>query len=263
MKQELKDILRCPECKGPLSWAVISGRIAAFEKALNCPKCNIIYPIENDIPNMLPPELRAPVKISENLGDARADRDNKEKWLAWQQWDFTHGGKTTTGQSLTERSRVVSLDMLGNEGIVLDAGCCDGHFSKKIMDKGNKVVSLDLPAVIKQTYPLNPGMCISADACQMPFESQVFDAIYASELIEHLFQPEIFVAECHRILKPDKKLIICTPWDKEASLCHDTHRAWFDELALGKLLVDTGFNVEQTVSIQESRIMVFLAKKHE
>lgn len=262
MKQELIDILRCPECKGKLYiiWAEVSDG-TFWRGLLRCGQCNIDYDIENGIPNMLPPNLRAPVKISEVLGDARADRDNKQKWLAWQEWDFTHGGKNTTSQSLTERSRMVSLDMLGKEGLVLDAGCCDGHFSKKIMGKGNNVVSLDLPAVIKQTYPLNPGMCISADACKMPFESQVFDAIYASELIEHLFEPELFISECHRILKPDKKLIICTPWDKEASLCHDTHRAWFDQHSMSKLLMDNKFLIQSIETIQESRVMVFLAVK--
>lgn len=262
MKQELVDILRCPECKGILSWAAINGRIEAIEKALYCPKCNIIYPIENDIPNMLPPELWAPVHVSGNICDARADRDNKQKWIAWQEYDFTHGGKTTTGQSVNERSRVVSLAMIGKEGLVLDAGCCDGHFSKTIMDKGNNVVSLDLPAVIKQTYPLNPGMCISADACKMPFESHVFNAIYASELIEHLFEPDIFIDECWRILKMGAKLIVCTPWDKEASLCHETHRAWFDKPSMSKLLMDKGFLILSIEDIPESRVMVFQAVAH-
>jgi len=64
MKIDLLDILRCPECKGELmlnseeidessdedtSQEIVEGTLA-------CEKCDIDYPIEDGIPNMLPPE---------------------------------------------------------------------------------------------------------------------------------------------------------------------------------------------------------------
>ena len=59
MKRELMKILACPRCKGELALEVTleegdeitSGR-------LDCAACKLSYPIEDTIPNLLPPELR-------------------------------------------------------------------------------------------------------------------------------------------------------------------------------------------------------------
>jgi uncharacterized protein YbaR (Trm112 family) len=59
MKKDLMDILCCPVCKGDLKLTVKKeegGEI--IEGSLYCPKCNETYPIEDGIPNLLPPALR-------------------------------------------------------------------------------------------------------------------------------------------------------------------------------------------------------------
>lgn len=59
MKRELMDILCCPMCKGDLVLEVIEENEKEIVKGtLYCSKCNEYYPIEDGIPNMLPPELR-------------------------------------------------------------------------------------------------------------------------------------------------------------------------------------------------------------
>ncbi len=59
MKKELMDILACPVCKGPLSLSVAKeeeGEIV--EGTRRCDSCDQTYPIEDTIPNRLPPSLR-------------------------------------------------------------------------------------------------------------------------------------------------------------------------------------------------------------
>jgi len=59
MKRSLLDILACPICKGDLDLVVEKeNEEEILEGKLICKKCNIEYPIEEGIPNMLPPELR-------------------------------------------------------------------------------------------------------------------------------------------------------------------------------------------------------------
>ncbi len=56
VKKELMDILVCPLCKGKLELNVEeeqSGSI--FKGSLYCPKEKLTYPIDNGIPNLLPP----------------------------------------------------------------------------------------------------------------------------------------------------------------------------------------------------------------
>jgi uncharacterized protein YbaR (Trm112 family) len=57
MKRELMEILVCPVCKGKLELSVKEeNKQEIITGSLHCPKCDINYPIEDGIPNLLPPE---------------------------------------------------------------------------------------------------------------------------------------------------------------------------------------------------------------
>ena len=59
MKRELLDILACPMCKGDLSLNVTrEDGDEIMEGSLTCASCDEVYPIEDSIPNLLPPDLR-------------------------------------------------------------------------------------------------------------------------------------------------------------------------------------------------------------
>jgi uncharacterized protein YbaR (Trm112 family) len=52
-------ILACPVCKGPLTLAIVKDDgDEVIEGSLHCARCNETYPIQDSIPNLLPPELR-------------------------------------------------------------------------------------------------------------------------------------------------------------------------------------------------------------
>ena len=59
MKKDLMDILACPVCKGDLE--LLSEEVEGDDVivgSLECVACSESYPIEDSIPNLLPPELR-------------------------------------------------------------------------------------------------------------------------------------------------------------------------------------------------------------
>ncbi len=57
MKRELMDIIVCPVCKGKLELTVSEeSEEEIISGSLYCQKCDYRYPIENSIPNLLPPE---------------------------------------------------------------------------------------------------------------------------------------------------------------------------------------------------------------
>jgi len=59
MKRWLMDILACPVCKAELVLDVVREEgEEIIEGALTCKQCGEVYPIEDGIPNMLPPEMR-------------------------------------------------------------------------------------------------------------------------------------------------------------------------------------------------------------
>ncbi|MEM3861764.1 MAG: methytransferase partner Trm112 [Thermoplasmatales archaeon] len=57
MKKDLLDIICCPVCKGDLVLSVDSIEGDEIIKGtLECRNCNYRYPIEDGIPNLLPPK---------------------------------------------------------------------------------------------------------------------------------------------------------------------------------------------------------------
>jgi uncharacterized protein YbaR (Trm112 family) len=59
MRKDLLDILACPMDKSPLELQVDEeAGDEVIQGALRCTKCGERYPIEDRIPNLLPPETR-------------------------------------------------------------------------------------------------------------------------------------------------------------------------------------------------------------
>lgn len=59
VRSNLTEILVCPLCKGQLSLVTFreeDGDI--IEGRFDCEACNVSFPIDDGIPNMLPPDLR-------------------------------------------------------------------------------------------------------------------------------------------------------------------------------------------------------------
>ncbi len=59
MRKDLMDILACPMCKSELQLTVDQEEgDEVLKGVLYCAKCDEPYPIDDGIPNLLPPDLR-------------------------------------------------------------------------------------------------------------------------------------------------------------------------------------------------------------
>jgi 2-polyprenyl-3-methyl-5-hydroxy-6-metoxy-1,4-benzoquinol methylase len=109
--------------------------------------------------------------------------------------------------------------------LLLDVGCGSAWFAKYFVPKGKKVVSLDVSfanaSKAMTVVSASNHAVVVADVFQLPFEESAFDCIVASEIMEHLYEPELFVKKLIYILKPGGKLILTTPYNEilEYSLC--------------------------------------------
>jgi uncharacterized protein YbaR (Trm112 family) len=57
MKAEIMDILACPVCKGSLKLEIVDEKEGdIITGSLFCQTCNHSYPVEESIPNLLPPD---------------------------------------------------------------------------------------------------------------------------------------------------------------------------------------------------------------
>jgi 2-polyprenyl-3-methyl-5-hydroxy-6-metoxy-1,4-benzoquinol methylase len=63
---------------------------------------------------------------------------------------------------------------------------------------------------------------LNGDACRLPF-TQEFDVVVSFETIEHLKEPERFVRECKRVLRPGGLYIVSTPENVGGPYCSAFH----------------------------------------
>ncbi|MBI3836142.1 MAG: methyltransferase domain-containing protein [Planctomycetes bacterium] len=81
-----------------------------------------------------------------------------------------------------------------------------------------------------------PSVCFDAE--QIPLSRESFDSIVSAEMIYYLKQPERFIAEAYRVLKPGGRLILSTTNPMMAML--DQGRSLLRRLGFGGMFFDDG-----------------------
>lgn len=102
---------------------------------------------------------------------------------------------------------------------LLDVGCGSGWVAEKFCKSHIHVVSMDValvnPKKVLAKYPFENHTAITADVFHLPFEKETFDCIIASEIIEHVPDPQLFIKNLYDALAPDGTLIITTPYNEK------------------------------------------------
>jgi SAM-dependent methyltransferase len=95
---------------------------------------------------------------------------------------------------------------------IADLAAGGPHFARLIGRTGLSVVCCDNSsnAVAEGAQLGLPGLLLDVQS-QLPFLSGSLDAIYAGEILEHLFDPGAFLSECRRSLKTGGILVLTTP----------------------------------------------------
>ena len=106
-----------------------------------------------------------------------------------------------------------------NAELILDVGCGNGWVAKYFLSKRKKVVSMDIsfknPMEVLKENPDENHAALVADAYHLPFKKNSFDAIIASEILEHVYDPKLFMIKLLEALKPGGRLIITTPYNEK------------------------------------------------
>jgi len=80
------------------------------------------------------------------------------------------------------------------------------------------------------------------DGKTLPFPDKHFDAIFCSEVVEHVFDPELILPELRRTLKPGGRLLLTVPFSwNEHEIPYDYAR--YTSFGIAHLLNKHGFKV--------------------
>ncbi|XP_011641961.1 ubiquinone biosynthesis O-methyltransferase, mitochondrial-like [Pogonomyrmex barbatus] len=107
------------------------------------------------------------------------------------------------------------------EGIkIVDVGCGGGILSESLARIGAQVTGIDVePKAIdaaKQHAKLDPDILKRVNYIQTTVEEfsqeqkETYDAVVTSEVVEHVADPELFLKECVKMVKPGKSIFITT-----------------------------------------------------
>lgn len=204
MKQELLDILACPDCLSPLQISIFKESTEhpkeILEGVLLCKNCSSIVPIIESIPRFVPNILDSYPDFSKRYPQLAASL-KKNHWKerefrkihAETQERFGFEWLNYPGSLAEDREIFLNETQLPPEAWkdkkVLDAGCGMGRYSRIAHELGATVISLDLsPALIrlKDLAFSSPRLhLIQGNLMQPPFREKSFDIIYSIGVLHH------------------------------------------------------------------------------
>lgn len=153
---------------------------------------------------------------------------------------------------------------------ILDVGSGSAWVAKHFNDKNMQIFSFDISKTnvqkAKSLVNTNMHIPIVGDSFNLPFKDEAIEVVIASEIIEHVIDPRKFVKELLRVVKPNGKVIITTPYKEKLRyyLCVHcnkktpvhAHLHSFDENILKSFTPDNNTNYEyQTFG---NKLLIFL-----
>jgi SAM-dependent methyltransferase len=123
------------------------------------------------------------------------------------------------------------------KGRVLDVGC--GRKPYRELFSVNEYVGLEIDTPENRE---NKRAEFFYDGERFPFSDGSFDGVVCNQVLEHVFSPETFLSEMHRVLKADGLLLLAVPfvWDEHEQ---PWDYARYSSFGLKSLLQKSGFEV--------------------
>ena len=129
--------------------------------------------------------------------------------------------------------------------LMLEPGCGRGEHLSNFKELGLDVRGVDIsPEASSYVEDLEISLC-DVESEPFPFDDDQFDIIYSKSFIEHLHNPDKFLAEAYRVLKPGGMLLSLVPdWESNYKIYFDdfTHRTPFTQVSLEDAYKIYGFN---------------------
>lgn len=196
MTHPLRDRLRDPDTREPLRWHPDGSLRTESGDIIEC---------DGEIPILLPTHQNPAMQhvIAHYQRDA-------ELFDYWEERD------AATAHDERRLREVIIRTLPDRVTLVLDVGCGNSWLAQALVPAGVAVCSMDLghtnPKRALAVTPDERHVAVVASGERLPFADATFDCAVASEVIEHLPEPESVLEEMWRVVRPGGRVVISTPY---------------------------------------------------
>jgi 2-polyprenyl-6-hydroxyphenyl methylase/3-demethylubiquinone-9 3-methyltransferase len=145
---------------------------------------------------------------------------------------------------------------------ILDVGCGNGYWALRLSDSGHRLVGIDASAqrIAKARSEVPSARFEQLDISEdllAALGEEPFDLVISTEVVEHLFLPDVWARACLAALRPGGRFVCSTPyhgylknllialtnsWDRHHHTLRSVgHIKFFSEATLRQLLTRAGF----------------------
>lgn len=169
--------------------------------------------------------------------------------------------KISSGDQLTyhyELAEAFLNDVNIKSGTLLDIACGTGHGATRFNNKGYKVYAADYDELQiednkKRLVDKKDIVFKQENIMDMSFESNIFDAVFSMETIEHV-DPDDTLKELKRVIKDNGFLIISTPQNSTTQQCINPQHLYEYSLLEITKIVEKYFKINKIIGLKAGKI---------
>jgi 2-polyprenyl-3-methyl-5-hydroxy-6-metoxy-1,4-benzoquinol methylase/uncharacterized protein YbaR (Trm112 family) len=226
MKFNLNYIIAHPEDKSPLRYDSTANRFV-YESQHD----EIIFDIINNIPIMVKssvPEVRSSAHTAHGSTFDYVDHYEKDSEV------FDYFQIPDDPATIHENRRLhefVLSKVADSADSILDIGCGNGWVARHFSKRNKNIVSFDISLDnIQRVLKENPSpnhYGVKGDVLALPFIEESFDLVISAEVVEHVPNTALYIANIVTVLKKGGRAIISTPYNEKLqySLCIHCNRS--------------------------------------
>lgn len=160
-------------------------------------------------------------------------------------------------------SHYYAQKMVGANQEVLDIGCGEGFLAAELVKNGNRVTGVDILPQASQSSTLEAyyraDLEEGLDGVIERLNGKRFSGVLLLDVLEHLRSPERILAQCHRLVRHDGRVIVSLPNIANITIClmllsgrfdytergilDKTHLRFFTRRTARALLKEAGYRV--------------------
>lgn len=172
----------------------------------------------------------------------------------------SHQYRTTVDPAAANNPHSYALELVGSNQRVLEIGCSTGHVTTHLVAAGNRVVGVEIDeaAAAEARKVTDTVHVVDLDFTRLStVESASFDVILLGDVLEHVRNPAVVLADIVTLLAPEGRLVVSVPNAahvdvrlmllegrieyQDDGLLDRTHLRWFTKAAFRELLDGCGF----------------------